>query len=193
MSACTAVSASRSVLPSLGRALATILPERLSSMLNMSALGFVSNDHPNSQAQLYHTHDSLQVSVMTSVDLALLRLSCISSADCMLLTSACWLENPMDYASLCCSAGFVTFVLRLQKRMYTYQFAQYAWTHMILLVVFIPSSFFVSNIFDGLMWFLLPCSLVIINDIGAYLFGTHLATLHCCTVPLAVVCRPPDQ
>lgn len=57
--------------------------------------------------------------------------------------------------------------------MYTYQFAQYAWTHMILLVVFIPSSFFVSNIFDGLMWFLLPCSLVIINDIGAYLFGIH--------------------
>lgn len=58
--------------------------------------------------------------------------------------------------------------------MYTYQFAQYAWTHMILLVVFIPSSFFVSNIFDGLMWFLLPCSLVIINDIGAYLFGKEL-------------------
>lgn len=69
------------------------------------------------------------------------------------------------------TAGFVTFVLRLQKRMYMYQFGQYAWTHMILLVVFIPSSFFVSNIFDGLMWFLLPCSLVIINDIGAYLFG----------------------
>lgn len=61
--------------------------------------------------------------------------------------------------------------------MYTYQFAQYAWTHMILLVVFIPSSFFVSNIFDGLMWFLLPCSLVIINDIGAYLFGMHLQIL----------------
>ena len=72
-------------------------------------------------------------------------------------------------------AGFVTFVLRLQKRMYMYQFGQYAWTHMILLVVFIPSSFFVSNIFDGLMWFLLPCSLVIINDIGAYLFGKQPA------------------
>lgn len=86
--------------------------------------------------------------------------------------SACRLGKA--YALFCCSAGFVTFVLRLQKRMYTYQFAQYAWTHMILLVVFIPSSFFVSNIFDGLMWFLLPCSLVIINDIGAYLFGMHL-------------------
>lgn len=71
-------------------------------------------------------------------------------------------------------AGFVTFVLKLQKGRYTYQFGQYAWTHMILLVVFIPSSFFVSNIFDGLMWFLLPCSLVIINDIGAYICGGYL-------------------
>jgi len=40
-------------------------------------------------------------------------------------------------------------------------------------VVFIPTSFFVSNIFDGLIWFLLPCALVIINDIGAYLVGAH--------------------
>ena len=78
-----------------------------------------------------------------------------------------------------CHAGFVTFVLRLQKRMYMYQFGQYAWTHMILLVVFIPSSFFVSNIFDGLMWFLLPCSLVIINDIGAYLFGKQQKVYAC--------------
>jgi phosphatidate cytidylyltransferase len=42
---------------------------------------------------------------------------------------------------------------------------------MILLVVFIHSSFFVSNIFDGLIWFLLPTFLVIINAIGAYLSG----------------------
>lgn len=52
-----------------------------------------------------------------------------------------------------------------------YQFGQYAWTHLILLFVFIPSSFFVSNIFDGIIWFLLPCSLVIANDIFAYLAG----------------------
>lgn len=143
---------------------------------------------PNSQAQQHHTYDSLQRSVVTSVDIALLKLSRISAY----IQHAC-LESAIDCASLCCSAGFVTFVLRLQKRMYTYQFAQYAWTHMILLVVFIPSSFFVSNIFDGLMWFLLPCSLVIINDIGAYLFGTYLATPNLCTVPLVVVCRPSDQ
>ena len=69
------------------------------------------------------------------------------------------------------TAGFVAFTLTLRKGMYTYQFGQYAWTHMILLVVFLPSSFFVSNIFDGIIWFLLPCALVIINDIAAYLAG----------------------
>ena len=68
-------------------------------------------------------------------------------------------------------AGFVGFVLRLEKGYYLYQFQQYAWTHLILLFVFIPSSFFVSNIFDGIIWFLLPCSLVIANDIFAYLAG----------------------
>ena len=68
-------------------------------------------------------------------------------------------------------AGFVSFVLKLEKGCYLYQFGQYAWTHLILLFVFVPSSFFVSNIFDGIIWFLLPCSLVIANDIFAYLSG----------------------
>ncbi|EIE23739.1 phosphatidate cytidylyltransferase [Coccomyxa subellipsoidea C-169] len=69
------------------------------------------------------------------------------------------------------TAGFVSFVLKLEKGCYLYQFGNYAWTHLILLFVFIPSSFFVSNIFDGIIWFLLPCSLVIANDIFAYLSG----------------------
>jgi CDP-diglyceride synthetase len=68
-------------------------------------------------------------------------------------------------------AGFVAFVLSLRRGHYAYQFQQYAWTHMILLVVFLPSSFFVSNIFEGLVWFLLPSSLIIVNDIAAYLAG----------------------
>lgn len=68
-------------------------------------------------------------------------------------------------------AGLMSFVLTLEKGMYTYQFGQFAWTHMILLVVFLPSSCFVSNIFEGMIWFLLPTALVIINDIAAYLAG----------------------
>eukprot|EP00775_Hariotina_reticulata_P004661 gene4661-4914_t len=68
-------------------------------------------------------------------------------------------------------AGFVMFVLSLKRGMYLYQFGQYAWTHMILMIIFMPSSFFVSNIFEGLIWFLLPSALIITNDIMAYLAG----------------------
>ncbi|XP_076959450.1 phosphatidate cytidylyltransferase 1-like isoform X2 [Bidens hawaiensis] len=68
-------------------------------------------------------------------------------------------------------AGFVWFILSLKQKMYKYQFGQYAWTHMILIVVFTQSSFTVANIFEGMFWFLLPASLIVINDITAYIFG----------------------
>ncbi|KAJ6795353.1 phosphatidate cytidylyltransferase [Iris pallida] len=68
-------------------------------------------------------------------------------------------------------AGFVWFILTLKKKMYKYQFSQYAWTHMILLMVFAQSSFTVANIFEGIFWFLLPASLIVINDVAAYFFG----------------------
>lgn len=67
--------------------------------------------------------------------------------------------------------GFMWFILTLKKKMYKYQFGQYAWTHMILIVVFAQSSFTVANIFEGIFWFLLPASLIVINDIAAYFFG----------------------
>ncbi|KAF3603176.1 hypothetical protein F2Q69_00033709 [Brassica cretica] len=68
-------------------------------------------------------------------------------------------------------SGFVWFILTLKKKMYKYQFSQYAWTHMILIVVFTQSSFTVANIFEGIFWFLLPASLIAINDIFAYICG----------------------
>ncbi|KAI8000806.1 Phosphatidate cytidylyltransferase 1 [Camellia lanceoleosa] len=68
-------------------------------------------------------------------------------------------------------AGFMWFILTLKKKMYKYQFSQYAWTHMILIVVSTQASFTVANIFEGIFWFLLPASLIVINDIAAYFFG----------------------
>ncbi|KAF3644075.1 Phosphatidate cytidylyltransferase 1 [Capsicum annuum] len=68
-------------------------------------------------------------------------------------------------------SGFMWFILTLKKKMYKYQFSQYAWTHMILIVVFTQSAFTVANIFEGIFWFLLPASLIVINDIAAYFFG----------------------
>ncbi|KAF3454028.1 hypothetical protein FNV43_RR04473 [Rhamnella rubrinervis] len=68
-------------------------------------------------------------------------------------------------------AGFMWFILTLTKKMCKYQFGQYAWTHMILIVVFTQSAFTVANIFEGMFWCLLPASLIAINDVAAYFFG----------------------
>lgn len=68
-------------------------------------------------------------------------------------------------------AGFVWFILTLKKKTYKYQFSQYAWTHMILFIVFAQSSFTVGNIFEGIFWFLFPALLIVINDIAAYFTG----------------------
>ncbi|KAE8725469.1 Phosphatidate cytidylyltransferase 1 [Hibiscus syriacus] len=67
-------------------------------------------------------------------------------------------------------AGVMCFILTL-KKMYKYQFGQFAWTHMILIVVFTQSAFTVANIFESIFWFLLPASLIAVNDVAAYFFG----------------------
>ncbi|KAJ3368091.1 hypothetical protein HDU91_000844 [Kappamyces sp. JEL0680] len=42
---------------------------------------------------------------------------------------------------------------------------------MALLLVVVQSHFIITNVFEGLIWFVLPASLVICNDIFAYIFG----------------------
>eukprot|EP00834_Sanchytrium_tribonematis_P008109 NODE_861_length_3456_cov_0.504617.p2 type:complete len:396 gc:universal NODE_861_length_3456_cov_0.504617:266-1453(+) len=67
--------------------------------------------------------------------------------------------------------GIVLFVLSLRKGHYKFQFAQFAWTHMVLMTVTLQIHLTMQNILDGLIWFFLPSSLVIINDVSAYIFG----------------------
>eukprot|EP00516_Mucochytrium_quahogii_P010956 CAMPEP_0203784976 /NCGR_PEP_ID=MMETSP0100_2-20121128/769_1 /ASSEMBLY_ACC=CAM_ASM_000210 /TAXON_ID=96639 /ORGANISM=" , Strain NY0313808BC1" /LENGTH=426 /DNA_ID=CAMNT_0050687025 /DNA_START=15 /DNA_END=1295 /DNA_ORIENTATION=+ len=75
------------------------------------------------------------------------------------------------YCFLLYAFGLVLFVWSLRKRQYKYQFKQFAYCHVTLMVVVMQSSFLVSNMFNGMIWFLLPVSLVICNDIWAYIFG----------------------
>ncbi|CAH8644040.1 unnamed protein product [Dicrocoelium dendriticum] len=72
--------------------------------------------------------------------------------------------------SFYCS-GIVLFVLSLVKKHYIKQFTLFGWTHVTLLIVVFTSHFQIYNIFNGIIWFLLPVSLVICNDIMAYVFG----------------------
>jgi phosphatidate cytidylyltransferase len=65
----------------------------------------------------------------------------------------------------------VFFVGSLQKGHYRFQFTQFAWTHMALYLIVVQAHFVMNNIFEGMIWFFLPASLVITNDIFAYVCG----------------------
>jgi phosphatidate cytidylyltransferase len=67
--------------------------------------------------------------------------------------------------------GFLGFIRSLTRGYLKYQFQTYAWIHILLIIFGISSSFIMSNVFNGLVWFLLPASLVICNDIMAYICG----------------------
>ncbi|CUM65916.1 uncharacterized protein PRCAT00003568001 [Priceomyces carsonii] len=67
--------------------------------------------------------------------------------------------------------GLIFFVFSLTKGYYKFQFAQLCITHMTLLLVVVQSHLIADNILNGIIWFLLPCSLVIVNDVFAYLCG----------------------
>lgn len=68
--------------------------------------------------------------------------------------------------------GFVLFVISLRRRqMYRYQFERFGYCHLILFCVIVQSSFMLFLIFEGLIFFVLPSSLVVTNDVFAYIVG----------------------
>lgn len=67
--------------------------------------------------------------------------------------------------------GFVWFVLSLVKKYYMRQFSLFAWTHIALLMVVTQSYLVIQNMFEGLIWFIMPIMMVVINDCMAYMFG----------------------
>ncbi|TFY79587.1 hypothetical protein EWM64_g4424 [Hericium alpestre] len=70
--------------------------------------------------------------------------------------------------------GFMGFVMSLKKGYLKQQFGLFCWVHMSLLLVVVSSHFIVNNILEGLIWFWVPASLVICNDIFAYIWGKTL-------------------
>lgn len=67
--------------------------------------------------------------------------------------------------------GVVVFVLSLETGYYRYQFEMFAWVHLTLLLIVVQSTVIVVNMFQGLIWFILPALLIISNDTWAYIFG----------------------
>ncbi|CAF0752974.1 unnamed protein product [Didymodactylos carnosus] len=69
------------------------------------------------------------------------------------------------------TAGFVGFVVSLKKTYYLKQFTLFAYTHITLLILVTASHQMIQNICEGMIWFLFPVSIIIANDIMAYMFG----------------------
>lgn len=67
--------------------------------------------------------------------------------------------------------GFLSFVLSLKQGFLKYQFRLFGWILLASLLIGSTSWSMVTNIFDGLIWFIGPTLLIISNDIFAYLFG----------------------
>ncbi|XKL61340.1 hypothetical protein PGB90_008397 [Kerria lacca] len=83
-----------------------------------------------------------------------------------------FLVNYHRFISFCLYIiGFVGFVLSLVHKYYMKQFSLFAWTHVALLIVVTQSYLIIQNIFEGLIWFIVPVTMIIINDIWAYIFG----------------------
>ncbi|KAG5501923.1 hypothetical protein JKF63_04193 [Porcisia hertigi] len=86
-----------------------------------------------------------------------------------------WFESMYDMLPLLsfCGVmlGLVIFVLSLRKGMYRYQFIQFTWTAMMLMLCQVQFAAEMRNMVRGMIWFLLPVSCVVNNDIWAYIFG----------------------
>uniref|UniRef100_A0A915PN27 Phosphatidate cytidylyltransferase n=1 Tax=Setaria digitata TaxID=48799 RepID=A0A915PN27_9BILA len=52
-----------------------------------------------------------------------------------------------------------------------YRFRMFAWSHVTLLLIVSQSFLIIQNIFQGLIWFLVPVSMVICCDVMSYVFG----------------------
>lgn len=51
------------------------------------------------------------------------------------------------------------------------QFSLFAWTHVALLIVVTQSYLIIQNIFEGMIWFIVPVMMIVCNDVMAYMFG----------------------
>ncbi len=74
-------------------------------------------------------------------------------------------------AFLLYTSGFVGFVVSLKKTYYLKQFTLFGYTHITLMILVTSSHQMIQNICEGMIWFLFPVSLIICNDIMAYMFG----------------------
>lgn len=76
------------------------------------------------------------------------------------------------FLSFCLYMGGIIWFLNLLRRpVIRQQFSLLAWVHFLCIIVVLQSYMIIQNLFEGLIWVVLPVSLVFVNDIFAYIFG----------------------
>lgn len=70
--------------------------------------------------------------------------------------------------------GLCAFVFNLRKGTLKYQFGQMTWIIMTLLITVVQCNFILKNIREGMIWLILPHSLIVCNDIFAYFVGISI-------------------
>nr|WJJ63344.1 gustatory receptor 4 [Pachyrhinus yasumatsui] len=68
--------------------------------------------------------------------------------------------------------GIVWFLNNIRKKDRRKQFSILAWVHFLCIIIVLQSYMIIQNLFEGLIWVILPVALVFVNDIFAYIFGT---------------------
>lgn len=78
-------------------------------------------------------------------------------------------HNLICFILLC--LGLIIFLKSLQQGYYRYQVSSFGYNQLISIMLSFVCSLLISNIMNGLFWFVLPCGMVICNDVSAYIWG----------------------
>ncbi len=95
------------------------------------------------------------------------------------------LTNHHSFKSFVCwTLGFCTFILSLEKGTYKYQFTQFGWTHVTLLMVVVSASCMINNMYDGMVSMYTYTCLCMCMHVYIFFFlcGVRVCTYTtCCT------------
>ncbi|KAL1494682.1 hypothetical protein ABEB36_010246 [Hypothenemus hampei] len=67
--------------------------------------------------------------------------------------------------------GLGWFLNLLRYKVIRQQFSLLAWMHFLSIIIVLQSYMIIQNLFEGLIWVVMPVTLVFVNDIFAYIFG----------------------
>ncbi|XP_057665369.1 phosphatidate cytidylyltransferase, photoreceptor-specific-like [Diorhabda carinulata] len=69
--------------------------------------------------------------------------------------------------------GLIFFLVTLKKEFMLQQYTLLFWIHFLTIILTVQSYLFIQNLYEGLIWLMIPFLSIIINDIFAYFVGKN--------------------